>query len=58
MKKKIKELTNEDIPKCWDKLFSLKEGLVVLFAKDLENFDSAKSTLPDSLLEEEVDVED
>lgn len=58
MKKKIKDLNVEDIPKCWSQLFSLNDGLVVLFVKNLERFDEAKKTLPNDLLEEEVEVDE
>lgn len=56
MKKKIRDLTLNDMPKCWNKLFEINEALMILFmAKTEEQFNYSKSTIPDSILDIEVE---
>ena len=56
MKKKIRDLTLNDTPKCWDKLFKINEALMILFmAKSEEQFNYAKSTIPNDILDIEVE---
>lgn len=58
MKKKIRDITIEDMPKCWAKLFLINAGFMVLFTFDKDKFDYAKSTIPDEFLDMEIDLED
>lgn len=58
MKKKIKDLTVKDMPKCWSKLFELNPAFMVLFTEDEELFEKAKQTIPPEILEQEIEVED
>lgn len=56
MKKKIRDLTLNDMPKCWNKLFKINEALMILFlSKTDEQFNYAKSTIPDDILDIEVE---
>ena len=56
MKKKIKDLNVEDVPKCWSELFVINHSLMVLFTENKELFENAKTTIPNNLLELEVEV--
>lgn len=58
MKKKIKDLTIKDIPKCWGKLFDINNAFMILFTEDEEKFNRAKSTLSEDMLNIEVGVEE
>ena len=56
MKKKIRDLTLNDMPKCWNKLFAINEALMILFmAKTDKQFNYAKSTIPNDILDIEVE---
>ena len=63
MKKKIKDLTLKDMPKCWAKLDEIDDimslCLIMAAAKnDQEIFDKAKTSIPNELLESEVEIDD
>lgn len=58
MKKKIKDLTVKDIPNCWSKLFSMNPAFMCLFTEDEKAFNNAKATIPNDLLEKEVEVDE
>lgn len=58
MKKKIKDLTLKDMPKCWSKLFELNPAFMVLFTNDKKRFEYAKQTIPTEFLEQEIEVEE
>ena len=56
MKKKIIDLTLNDAKKCWNKLFTINEALMILFmAKTDKQFNYAKSTIPKDILDIEVE---
>ncbi len=57
MKKKIKDLTLEDMPQCWNILYNINSALVVLFTEDEKRFNYAKSTLPEDIANTEIEVE-
>ena len=57
MKKKIRDLTLNDVKKCWNKLFTINEALMCLFmAKTDEEFNYAKNTIPNYVLDIEVEI--
>lgn len=58
MKKRIRDITLADMPKCWVKLFRINEAFMILFTNDKEKFDYAKSTIPDEFLDIEIELED
>ena len=56
MKKKIRDLTFADMPKCWDKLFKINNALMCMFiAKTEEHFEFAKKSVPDDILDIEIE---
>lgn len=58
MKKKIKDLTLEDMPKVWDRLFSINPAFMCLFTMDKDKFEKAKSSIPNEYLEKEVEIDE
>lgn len=58
MKKKIKDLTLKDMPKCWDKLFMLNPAFMCLFTSDEKRFDYAKNSIPKDIGETEIELGD
>ena len=56
MKKKIKDLSLKDMPKCWTDLFDINPVLMCLFTTDENKFEYMKSTLPDDIANMEVEV--
>lgn len=56
MRKKIRDLTLDDMPKCWNKLFEINEALMCMFmAKTEEEFNYIKSSVPDDILDIEIE---
>jgi hypothetical protein len=58
MKKKIKDLTVKDMPKCWNTLFNISPAFMCLFTEDEERFNIAKNSIPKDILEKEIEIED
>lgn len=58
MKKKIRNLTTKDMPKCWDKIFKMNKALMILFTEDEDKFNRAKNTIPEEILDQEIEVEE
>lgn len=56
MKKKIKDLTLDDMQKVWDVLFEMNPAFMCLFTMDKDRFEKAKSTIPNDILEQEVEI--
>lgn len=57
MTKKIKDLTLADMPKCWDKLYSINPAFMCLFTDDEKRFNYAKITLPENVGNMEIEVD-
>ncbi|MDE7406463.1 MAG: hypothetical protein K2M89_06295 [Clostridiales bacterium] len=57
MTKKIKDLTLNDMPKCWDKLYHINPAFMCMFTDDEERFNYAKSTLPEDVGNMEIEVD-
>ena len=60
-KKKIRDLTMEDIPQCWGKLFKIDNAMGMCLirgaaSKSQEVFDKLKNSIPDVLLDREVEL--
>ena len=56
MKKKIRDLTLEDMPKCWHILFDINNALMCMFtSKTEEQFNFVKSSVPDDILDIEIE---
>ena len=58
MKKKIRDLTVKDMPKCWSTLFNISPAFMCLFTEDEERFNIAKSSIPKEMLDREIEVEE
>ncbi len=56
MKKKIKDLTLDDMPHVWSVLFEMNPAFMCLFTMDKDRFEKAKRTIPNHILEQEVEV--
>lgn len=56
MKKKIKDLTLDDMPAVWNILFEMNPAFMCLFTMDKDMFEKAKSTIPNDILEQEVEI--
>ncbi len=58
MKKKIRDLTLKDMPKCWNTLFNISPAFMCLFIEDEERFNRVKSSIPKEILDQEIEVEE
>ena len=58
MKKKIRDLTLDDMPKVWSTLFKMNPAFMCLFTMDKDRFEKAKSSIPNDILEQEVEVDE
>lgn len=58
MKKRIKDITLSDMPKCWDKLYEISPAFAIIFTNDKDEFDYAKSTIPNDFLDMEIELEE
>lgn len=56
MKIKIRDIKFQDIKKYWNQLFNINESLLILITTDKEKFNYAKSTIPDNILDIELEI--
>ena len=61
MKKKIKDLTADEIPTCWSTVWDIDEvaGQCLLMSslRGKEAFEKAKGSIPSEVAEKEIEVE-
>ena len=61
MKKKIRDLTIEEISQCWGKLFNIDNAMGMCLirgaaSKNQEIYDKLKASIPNELLDKEVEL--